>query len=171
MPISTRSFRTENCTKTMSVLFPTVTFQFVSAPHTHTHVHRHTPFSFEIFFLAYGFSGHSELDFVMYETTSFCVQRHHSVSPSSPHKLSRRLSFTASVFDVSFSTASRGGEALSVGHFQLWSHCVHSSTASTQTTTSACSYCFLRGHFRRVFAKQQHRRDAKKVQPGWACQK
>lgn len=151
----------------MSVVFPIVTFQFISASQTHTH----SPFSFEIFFLSllYGFSGHSKLDFVMYETTSFCIQRHHSVSPSSLHKLSRRLSFTASMFDVSFSTASRKGEALSVGHFQLHSHCVHSSTLSTQTTTSACSYCFLSGHFKKSFAMQQHRRGAKKVQPGWAC--
>lgn len=138
--INTHSFGFETCTKTMSVVvpiaIPSILSYMAEVPQKHP--------QFEVNFLSvlYSFSGHSKLQFF-----SSCKKPLHSVSMSTLHKLSHKLSFTPSMFVVSFSILNQKLGALSVGYFHIESHCVHSSTLRTQTTTSACSYCFFSSNF------------------------
>lgn len=151
---------------TVSVVFPAATFLSVLAWSCSPSQPPTVQLCGELFLL-YGFSGHSKQQFSLCRKPlkSEFTNTHIIVSLSSLHKLSHWFSFTVLTFYVSFSVLSQkredesglvpNSEPLCSLHYQPKRP--HLPAAN-----------ILSSHFWDI-AMQLHCRDAKEVQPGWAC--
>lgn len=147
---NTRSFRSEKCTKTLSVVFPIATLLSVSSCIAEV-PHRHPWKGFQVNFFLF------DMVSQVITKSSFLHARYHLMLHLQTHThCSVSLCFTeftaqnvrpvllhTSMFDVSFSVPSQKEGLWQWVISKIQSHCVHSSTLRTQTTTSACSYWVL----------------------------